>query len=82
MPEESPEITYEQWYPDVPAVMDSQQLADLLSSSDQVIRSWARDGVIPSHRSPGGRKFQFLRHEIFQWLIENRYEVHSGDDAR
>jgi excisionase family DNA binding protein len=77
MTEESPEITYEKWYPDVLPIMDSQQLADLLSTSDQVIRSWAREGVIPAHRSPGGRKFKFLRHEIFEWLVENRYEPNA-----
>jgi hypothetical protein len=27
---EVPEITYEKWFPDVPSVMDSQQLAELL----------------------------------------------------
>ena len=62
----------------VPPVMDSQELAELLSASDQVIRTWAREGVIPSHRAPGARKFKFLRHEIFEWLVENRYR--SGDD--
>lgn len=72
--EESPEITYERWYPDVPPVMDSQQLAELLSTSDQVVRILAREGTIPSHRPPGGRKFKFLRHEIFEWLVENRYD--------
>jgi excisionase family DNA binding protein len=78
--EENPEITYEKWYPDVSPVMDSQQLAELLSTSDQIVRIWAREGVIPSHRAPGARKFRFLRHEIFEWLIENRYEPedHSG----
>lgn len=74
MTEESPEITYERWYPDVPPVMDSQQLAELLSTSDQVVRILAREGTIPSHRPPGGRKFKFLRHEIFEWLVENRYD--------
>jgi excisionase family DNA binding protein len=80
MTEESPEITYENWYPDVSPVMDSRELAELLSTSDQVIRIWAREGVIPAHRPPGGRKFKFLRHEIFQWLVENRYEP-GGDDV-
>ncbi len=80
MAEESPEITYERWYPDVAPVMDSRELAELLSTSDQVIRTWAREGVIPSHRPPGGRKFRFLRHEIFEWLVENRYEQ-EGDDT-
>jgi excisionase family DNA binding protein len=61
--------------------MDSQQLAALLSTSDQVIRTWAREGVIPSHRPTGGRKFTFLRHEIFDWLISNRYEPELEDQA-
>jgi excisionase family DNA binding protein len=72
--DESAEITYEKWYPDVPPVMDSQQLAELLSTNEQIVRIWAREGVIPSHRAPGARKFRFLRHEIFEWLVENRYE--------
>ncbi|MGQ0847628.1 MAG: hypothetical protein ACT4OP_00645 [Actinomycetota bacterium] len=30
--------------------------------------------VIPAHRKPGGHKFTFLSHEIFDWLISDRYE--------
>ena len=67
------EVTYERWYPDVRPVMDSQYLAELLVTSEQVIRAWAREGVIPAHRPAGGRKFTFLRHEIFEWLVRNRY---------
>ena len=70
----SDQIDYAQWYPDVPPVMDSKQLAELLNTNEQIIRAYARDGVIPAHRKPGGRKFTFLRHEIFQWLLDNRYE--------
>jgi excisionase family DNA binding protein len=79
MTEASSEISYAEWYPDVPPVMDSRQLAELLSTSDQVIRAWAREGVIPAHRPPGGRKFTFLRHEIFEWLVGNRY-LPGADD--
>ncbi len=67
------EIDYDDWYPDVPAVMDSRQLAELLNTNEQIVRAYARDGVIPAHRRPGGRKFTFLRHEVFQWLLANRY---------
>ena len=77
---ETPEITYAEWYPDVPAVMSSTQLAELLSTSEQVVRIWAREGIIPAHRPPGGRKFTFLRHEIFAWLIENRYVPGNDSD--
>ena len=67
-------IDYDNWYPDVPAVMDTTQLAVLLNTNEQIVRAWVREGVIPAHRKPGGRKFTFLRHEIFTWLLSNRYE--------
>lgn len=67
-------IDYDRWYPEVPAVMDSRQLAELLNTNQQIIRAWVRDGIVPAHRKPGGRKLTFLRHEIFDWLISHRYE--------
>ncbi len=73
------EIDYEHFYPDVPPVMDSRQLAELLNTNEQIVRAYARDGVIPAHRRPGGRKFTFMRHEVFQWLIDNRYEPGAED---
>lgn len=57
--------------PDVPAVMNSTQLAELLSISEQVVRMWAREGALPAHRPPGGRKFTFLRDENFAWLVDS-----------
>ena len=68
------EIDYDRWYPEVPAVMDTKQLAELLSTNEQIVRAWVREGIIPAHRRPGGRKLSFHRHEIFDWLISNRYE--------
>ena len=68
------EVDYDRWYPEVPAVMDTTQLAELLNTSDQIVRAWVREGIIPAHRRGGGRKLSFLRHEIFEWLITNRYE--------
>lgn len=68
-------IDYDRWYPEVPAVMDTEQVAQLLHTNEQIVRAWVRDGAIPAHRKPGGRKFTFLRHEIFQWLLEHRYEL-------
>ena len=67
-------VDYALWYPDVPPIMDTKQLAELLNTNEQIVRAYARDGTVPAHRKPGGRKFTFLRHEIFQWLLENRYE--------
>ena len=70
-------VDYALWYPDVPPIMDTKQLAELLNTNEQIVRAYARDGTVPAHRKPGGRKFTFLRHEIFQWLLENRYEPGS-----
>ncbi len=72
------EIDYDRWYPEVPAVMDTKQLADLLSTNEQIVRLWVREGIIPAHRRPGGRKLSFLRHEVFDWLISNRYNPDDG----
>lgn len=73
------EVTYERWYLTSAPVMDSQYLAELLTTSEQVIRAWAREGVIPAHRPAGGRKFTFFRHKIFEWLVRNRYVPDAED---
>jgi hypothetical protein len=75
------QIDYDRWYPEVPAVMDTKQLAELLSTNEQIVRAWVREGIIPAHRRPGGRKLSFLRHEIFDWLISNRYEPGSAEST-
>ena len=38
-------IDYDRWYPEVPAVMDTKQLAELLNTNEQVVRSWVRERV-------------------------------------
>jgi len=74
-------IDYEHWYPEVPAVMDTRQLADLLHTNEQIVRAWVREGILPAHRKSGGRKLTFLRHEVFEWLISNRYQAGSDQSA-
>lgn len=48
----SKEIDYAAWYPDVPPILDTKQLAELLTTNEQIVRAYARDGVIPAHRQP------------------------------
>jgi hypothetical protein len=43
-------IDYERWYPEVPAVLDTKQLAALLNTNEQIVRAWVREGIIPAHR--------------------------------
>ncbi len=73
------EIEYEDWDPEVPPVMDTRELAELLHTNEQIIRAWVREGTIPAHRKPGGRKYNFIRHEIFNWLTTNRYLPGASD---
>lgn len=54
--------------------MDTHQLAEPLCTNEQIVRAWVREGLISAHLKPGGRKFWFLRHEVFYWLLSNRYE--------
>ena len=58
-------------YPDI---LEAHHVAEILGMNLDYVRKLSREGIIPAHRKPGGRKFTFLRHEIFDWLIENRYE--------
>jgi hypothetical protein len=62
-----PPKTYETWYPDVPPVLTTRRPA---GNHDP---RWTREGVVPAHRRLGGRKFMFLRHEVFEWLDANRF---------
>jgi hypothetical protein len=38
--DETPEITYAEWYPDVLPLMNSTQMAELLTTPEQRIRIW------------------------------------------
>ena len=76
----SSEIDYDKWYPDVPPIMDVKQMAELLSTNEQIVRLYVREGLLPAHRRAGsGRKLHFLRHEVFQWLLDNRYQPQVGE---
>ncbi len=53
---------------DLPQVLDTAMVADLLSMNVQVVRKMAREGTLPAYRFPGGRSFRFFRDEILEWL--------------
>ena len=54
-----------------PQIMNSEQVAEMLSMNVQMIRLAAREGRLPAYRLPGGRAFKFFRDEIFDWLHEH-----------
>jgi hypothetical protein len=67
-------IDYDRWYPEVPAVLDTNQLADLLHTSEQIIRAWVREGIIPAHRPPAGASSRSSAMRSSTGSSINRYE--------
>lgn len=63
-------------YPDI---MDTAQVADMLQLNIDTVRRLSRDGVIPSHRLPGGRTFRYLKDEVIQWLREQPAHNEADD---
>ncbi|HEY5651562.1 MAG TPA: helix-turn-helix domain-containing protein [Acidimicrobiia bacterium] len=51
---------------DLPAVLDANQVAELLGLNVQTVRLYAREGRIPAYRLPGSRTFRFFRDEILE----------------
>lgn len=49
-------------------VMTADQVAGLLRVTVDHVRRLSRDGLIPAHRLPGGRSYQYLRSEVLEWL--------------
>lgn len=66
--------TYDRGHPELSPVMDACRLVDLLNPNELTVHAWVREGTIPAHRKPEGRKFTLLGHEIVDWPISNRYE--------
>ena len=74
------DVDYALWYPDVPPVMDTKQLAELLNTNEQIVRAYAPRWHRPRPPQTGRPQVHLLRHEIFHWLLENRYE--PGSDVQ
>lgn len=55
---------------DFPPVLDTAMVAELLDMNVDTVRRLSRDGILPSHRVPGGRTFKYLKDEVLDWLRE------------
>ena len=53
---------------DFPPIMDTAMVAEFLGLNVQIVRKYARDGVIPAYRPEGTRPIHFFRDEIVEWL--------------
>jgi hypothetical protein len=52
----------------LPPVLDTAGVAALLGLNPRTVLVMARDGRLPGRRLPGGRKYQFLTHEVLSAL--------------
>lgn len=50
-------------------VLNTADVADLLSMPKSTVEDWARRGLLPSHKR--GRRRFYLRWEITEWLISD-----------
>ncbi len=51
-----------------PPVLNAQQVAELLGMNIDTVRRLSSEGIIPAHRTPGGRTFRYLTEEVLDWL--------------
>jgi len=56
---------------DLPQILDTAHVAELLGMNIQMVRKYAREGRIPAYRLPGGRTFRFFRDEIFDFVRQH-----------
>lgn len=56
-------------------VLDTAGAATFLGVCTKTVRTWAKLGVLPAHRS--GREWRFLRSELVQWL-QSRHSHSAG----
>ncbi len=53
---------------ELPPILDTTQVAELLGMNIQMVRRYAREGRIPAYKLPGGRTFKFFRDEVIELL--------------
>ncbi|MPZ53907.1 MAG: helix-turn-helix domain-containing protein [Acidimicrobiia bacterium] len=53
---------------EIPEILDTSQVAELLGMNIQMVRRYAREGRIPAYKLPGGRTFKFFREEVIELL--------------
>lgn len=53
---------------DYPPVLTTEQVSELLHMNIDTVRRLSREGVLPSHRIPGGRSFRYLTDEVLEWV--------------
>jgi excisionase family DNA binding protein len=55
---------------DLPPVLSTEEVAELLRLNPRTVLAMARDGRLPGHRLPGCRKVQYLTDEILATLAD------------
>jgi hypothetical protein len=70
------DFDYDRWYPEVPAVEDAKQLADLLQTSDQIVRLWVGRGSSPptAKREAASSTSSTMRSSNGSWRVATSRE--------
>jgi excisionase family DNA binding protein len=66
-------------FDDYPAMITTDDVADLLGHPAMTIRRWCRVGMIPAHRNPGSQIWRFDRDQLIAWLRSDATRVTPAD---
>lgn len=67
--------------PEDDRIIGVREAAEILDTSDQMVRKLARKGRIPAYRLPGGRAFKFFRRELLEHKRKNTTPIEEGDEV-
>lgn len=67
--------------PEDDRIIGVREAAEILDTSDQMVRKLARKGRIPAYRLPGGRVFKFFQRELKEHKRKNTTPVGEDDEV-
>ena len=63
-----------------PPVLTTKRVAELLDLNPQTVQQMAKDGRLPAHRLPGGRKYLFFTEDVLGFVREHKIHPEEIDD--
>ncbi len=62
-----------------PPTLNTAQVAEMVGSTAEVVRSKVSSGEIPAYR--WGKNFRFFRDEVLDWLREQAVQVSPSEET-
>ena len=60
-----------------PPTLNTSQVAEMLGSTAEVVRSKVSSGEIPAYR--WGKNFRYFRDEVLDWLRQQAVQTHAEE---